>query len=176
MSQLQSAQNNKLDDALGLNPTSNRLTPSQLDQQEGHGLTSASALRKVSEQLLSTSRTRASLSAPLTPRPLAPAPEARPSSIALPPGALARQPGPPSLGHSSSSSSQGSSRPPSQLSPPASPPSPPPPLHSSPTSPPPTFPNILPVSPPQPQTHLITSTAPSPRPKLSPRPTFRASH
>ena len=95
MSQLQSAQNNKLDDALGLNPTSNRLAPSQLDQHEGHGLTSASALRKVSEQLLSTSRTRASLSAPLTPRPLAPAPEARPSSIALPPGALARQPGPP---------------------------------------------------------------------------------
>ena len=95
MSQLQSAQNNKLDDALGLNPTSNRLAPSQLDQHEGHGLTSASALRKVSEQLLSTSRTRASLSAPLTPRPLAPASEARPSSIALPPGALARQPGPP---------------------------------------------------------------------------------
>merc|ERR550525_625919 len=120
MSQLQSAQNNKLDDALGLNLASNRLPPTRLDQHEGHGLTSASALRKVSEQLLSTSRTRSSLSAPLTPRPLAPAPDARPSSIALPPGALARQPGPLSLGQSSSSSSQGSSRPPSQLSRPSS--------------------------------------------------------
>ena len=83
------------EDSLGLNLASNRLLPTRLEQQEGLGLTSASALRKVSEQLLSTSRTRSSLSAPLTPRSLAPAPDARPSSIALPPGALARQPGPP---------------------------------------------------------------------------------
>ena len=86
--------------------------------EQGSHLSSASALRKVSEQLLSTSRTRASLSAPLTPRAPAPLADSRPSSIALPPGA--RPPGPPSLGQSSSSSSQGSSRPPSQLSRPSS--------------------------------------------------------